>query len=100
MSDKTDLPWKVILEIWWAQTWRFYVGIALLSLLIAFIGLMFGGTAKGLQHVLDTESNGLGVAINLGLFALWFAVQLWALRESLADRYRSFTIRLERRSHK
>lgn len=95
MSDKIALPWKVIIQIWWAQTWRFYVGVMLLSLLVFLILLVFGGTAKGIQNILDTERG----VVKLGILVGCLVVQLWALRQSLMDRYRSFTIRLESRSH-
>ena len=76
------LPWRIIARICWENIWRIY-----------FIALLTAGVLLLLVYVAPQKTlEALDVPIVLIMFfaGYYFWVSLWALKASLADRYRSF----------
>jgi uncharacterized membrane protein YbhN (UPF0104 family) len=88
-SPAPEISWRVARHVWWAQFWRVAAICLAVPLLIGVGGWLAGATVN------DLLSGAPGAVVFLAFVAYAFAVQIWAVRASLAARYQSFVIRVD-----
>jgi len=79
---------RIALSVWWAQFWRYCLGIIVAGILVM-------GPSLGLAALFDSIS---GVTLGIG-YVLWkvitpIPISIWATRESLVNNYRSFDLEI------
>ena len=87
------LSWGRIVAIWWAKTWRYWV--AIIGMFLVVVLALKGWSAEGTENIQKIFSPHAGLAIPILYFCFTIIAEMWALRESLVDRYRSFELDIE-----
>jgi ABC-type uncharacterized transport system permease subunit len=81
--------WKMAAAIWWAQTWGIF-------LMYAVFGLILGGVWALCAALRLFSPHHYSITLGLVFYAAYVVaiifVQVWATRESLANRYKSLSI--------
>lgn len=81
-----QVGWDVALSVWWAMVWRTYlIGCAMVA--------GAGGAGAITKHDAGEYLNSLYNTHPVYMLMFMSLASMWALRESLADRYRGFRFR-------
>jgi len=84
MERSGDIPWRIVLQVWWAQTWRW-----------SLVTAVAGGIMWTSFNILPLNSDLAKECVHLAMNLIVIIAAIWATRRSLNVRYRTFSIVIE-----